>query len=228
VCAAQAGQLAVVHYLLDSANADPTIMMKDASTAFDWAVLSGDILTMEYVATHPRVDIAAMNRHGCAAVQWAASAGNIASCRWLMAKGLDLGHVNKNNHGAVKKASWKDHRPLLEWLLLAADGRDNLLLLLQPLLMLHNRALASSGRLAPVYWPRHPDLKLLLLCCRARTRLAAAVDGHDRPEPAGVDDDRRARRVGTVAAAADRHVGGQKRPACAGAARRAEGLRRLK
>lgn len=109
-------------YLLEDAGADPTLLMKDASTAFDWAVLSGDVPTMEYLADHPRVDIAAMNRHGCAAVQWAADAGNVETCRWLAAKGLDLSHVNKAKHGAVKKAAWKDHRPLLEWLLQAPDG----------------------------------------------------------------------------------------------------------
>ena len=42
--------------------------MRDDSTAFDWAVHSGDLPTMELLAGHPRVDVAAMNRFGCASV----------------------------------------------------------------------------------------------------------------------------------------------------------------
>ena len=59
---------------------------------------------------------------GCAAVQWAAAAGNVVTCKWLRARGFQLGHVNAANHGAVNKAAWHGHLPLLEWLLVAPDG----------------------------------------------------------------------------------------------------------
>jgi ankyrin repeat protein len=40
--ACKTGRCEVAAYLLDSAHADPTLRMKDDSTAFDWAVLSGE------------------------------------------------------------------------------------------------------------------------------------------------------------------------------------------
>jgi hypothetical protein len=55
-------------------------------------------------------------------VQWAAAAGNVETCRWLLAKGIDLSHVNAARHGAVVKAAWKGHMPALQWLLEAPDG----------------------------------------------------------------------------------------------------------
>ena len=61
-----------------------------------------------------RVDLAAVNRFGCAAVQWAAAAGNVETLRWLQRRGVDLGHVNAANHGAVVKVRRGGHdRPLL-------------------------------------------------------------------------------------------------------------------
>ena len=96
--------------------------MRDDSTAFDWAVHSGDLPTMELLAGHPRVDVAAMNRFGCASVHWAAAAGNVATLRWLRRKGLALDHVNKAGHGAVAKAAWRGHTDALRWLLLDPEG----------------------------------------------------------------------------------------------------------
>ena len=55
-------------------------------------------------------------------MQWAAAAGNEDTCRWLLEKGIDLSHVNTARHGAVVKAAWKGHAPLLRWLLHADDG----------------------------------------------------------------------------------------------------------
>jgi FkbH-like protein len=120
--AAKYGQLNVARYLLHTAGADVTLRMRDDSSAFDWAVFGGHRPTMELLVSHPRVDVRAMNRFGCAAVQWAAAAGNVDTCRWLMAQGLDLGHVNAARHGAVSKAAWKGHDEALRWLLFAPDG----------------------------------------------------------------------------------------------------------
>jgi len=120
--ACKAGQVEVVEYLLDAAGADPSLRMKDDSTAFDWAVLSGHLPTMELVAAHPRVDIHALNKFGCAAVQWAAAAGNVSTLRWLMSRGVPLGHVNAARHGAIVKAAWKGHRDALRWLLFDEEG----------------------------------------------------------------------------------------------------------
>ena len=119
--ACKTGQCAVVSHLL-AAQADPTLRMKDESSAFDWAVLSGDEATMNLLADHPLVDIAAMNRFGCAAVQWAAAAGSVTSLRWLQRRGLSLSHLNEANHGAVMKAAWRGHGSALQWLLLDAEG----------------------------------------------------------------------------------------------------------
>ena len=55
-------------------------------------------------------------------MQWAAAAGNVSTCRWLLEKGFDLGHMNGTRHGAVVKAAWKGHMPLLRWLLLEPEG----------------------------------------------------------------------------------------------------------
>ena len=77
---------------------------------------------MELLAQHPQVDVHGTNRWGCAAVQWAAAAGNVATCRWLMSKGIDLGVINDAQHGAVGKAAWQGHIPCLEFLVLASDG----------------------------------------------------------------------------------------------------------
>lgn len=120
--AAKYGQLSVAQYLLYTAGADVSLRMRDDSSAFDWAVFGGHRPTMELFVSHPRVDVRAMNRFGCAAVQWAAAAGNVDTCRWLMAQGLDLGHVNAARHGAVSKAAWKGHDETLRWLLFAPDG----------------------------------------------------------------------------------------------------------
>jgi len=38
-------------------------------------------------------------------------------CRWLQAKGLDLGVVNRNGHSALHKAAVKGQRTVCEWLL---------------------------------------------------------------------------------------------------------------
>ena len=116
------GHFAVVRYLLEIGGADVTLRMKDDSTAFDWAVLGGDEPTMEMLAAHPDVDIHALNKFGCASVQWAAAAGNVSSCKWLYAKGVDFGHVNTANHGAIVKAAWKGHDACLRWLLFEPDG----------------------------------------------------------------------------------------------------------
>jgi len=77
---------------------------------------------MERMLAESSVDVAALNQFGCAAVQWAAAAGSVRTCRWLLAKGFDLGHLNDTRHGAVVKAAWKGHLPLLRWLLVDADG----------------------------------------------------------------------------------------------------------
>eukprot|EP00966_Prymnesium_polylepis_P054953 1270374-Prymnesium_polylepis.1 len=58
--ACKTGREDVARFLLDAA-ADPTLRMKDESTAFDWAVLSGHLPTMELLADHPRVDMTALN-----------------------------------------------------------------------------------------------------------------------------------------------------------------------
>ena len=55
-------------------------------------------------------------------MQWAAAAGSVDTCRWLRARGLELGHVNPAGHGAVGKAAWQGHRELLSWLVAADDG----------------------------------------------------------------------------------------------------------
>ena len=55
-------------------------------------------------------------------MQWAAAAGQVETLRWLQSRGLELGHVNAANHGAIVKAAWKGHRDALEWLLHADDG----------------------------------------------------------------------------------------------------------
>ena len=47
--ACKSGQYATVRYLLEVAHADVAMCMKDASTAFDWAVLSGHLPTMTVV-----------------------------------------------------------------------------------------------------------------------------------------------------------------------------------
>ena len=112
----------VVAYLLNEGSADVTVRMKDDSNAFDWAVLGGDETTMELLAAHPKVDIQALNKFGCAAVQWAAAAGNVATCKWLLGKGIDLSHVNTARHGAIVKAAWKGHDDCLEWLLHDEEG----------------------------------------------------------------------------------------------------------
>ena len=119
--ACKTGREDVAHFLLD-AGADPTLRMKDDSTAFDWAVLSGHLPTMELLAGHPRVDMTALNRFGCAAVQWAAKEGNIQTLRWLQSKGLSLSHVNGAKYGAVAKAAWRGHADAVRWLLFAPDG----------------------------------------------------------------------------------------------------------
>ena len=116
------GHYEVVRYLCEEGNADVTLRMKDDSSAFDWAVLGGDEPTMELLAAHPKVDINALNKFGCASVQWAAAAGNVATCRWLLSKGIDLGHVNTARHGAIVKAAWKGHKPCLEFLLHDEEG----------------------------------------------------------------------------------------------------------
>ena len=50
-------------------------------------------------------------------MQWAAAAGNVGTCKWLLAKGIDLSHVNTARHGAIVKAAWKGHDECLKWLL---------------------------------------------------------------------------------------------------------------
>jgi ankyrin repeat protein len=115
------GALQAASYLLEK-GADETLKMKDDSGAFDWAVLSGHQPTMELLARLPSFDVASLNKHGCAAVQWAAAAGNVKTCRWLQQRNFDLGHLNNAGHGALVKAAWKGHRPLLDWLLLEVDG----------------------------------------------------------------------------------------------------------
>ena len=72
---------------------------------------------MDLVADHPKVDIHALNKFGCAAVQWAAAAGNVETCRWLLGRGIDFGHVNTARHGALVKAAWKGHADALRWML---------------------------------------------------------------------------------------------------------------
>jgi hypothetical protein len=117
------GKLDVCRFLLsDEAGADAALRMRDDSSAFDWAVFGGHIPTMELLAQHPQVDVHGTNRWGCAAVQWAAAAGNVATCRWLMRKGVDLGVINDAQHGAVGKAAWQGHIPCLEFLVLAPEG----------------------------------------------------------------------------------------------------------
>ena len=116
------GRLEAARYLLHDAGADAMARMRDGSTAFDWAVFGGHRPTMDLVADHPSVDLTALNRFGCAAVQWAAAAGSVDTCRWLRARGLELGHVNPAGHGAVGKAAWQGHRELLSWLVAADDG----------------------------------------------------------------------------------------------------------
>ena len=117
------GQVAICRFLLsDEAGADAALRMRDDSSAFDWAVFGGHVPTMELLAQHPQVDVHGTNRWGCAAVQWAAAAGNVATCRWLMSKGIDLGVINDAQHGAVGKAAWQGHIPCLEFLVLASDG----------------------------------------------------------------------------------------------------------
>ena len=102
------GQCEVARFLLsDVVGADATLRMRDDSTAFDWAVFGGHVPTMDLLAAHPSVDVHGRNRWGCAAVQWAAAAGNVATCRWLMRQGVDLGIVNDAKHGAVGKAAWQ-------------------------------------------------------------------------------------------------------------------------
>ena len=78
--------------------------------------------TMDLVADHPSADLTALNRFGCAAVQWAAAAGSVDTCRWLRARGLDLGHVNPAGHGAVGKAAWQGHVDALRFFLLQEDS----------------------------------------------------------------------------------------------------------
>ena len=77
---------------------------------------------MELLASHPKVDIHALNKFGCAAVQWAAAAGNVATCRWLLSKGVSFAHVNHVRHGALNKAAVKGHVEAVRWLLHAEDG----------------------------------------------------------------------------------------------------------
>lgn len=77
---------------------------------------------MELLAAHPAVDIHALNKFGCTAAQWAAAAGNIDTCKWLLSRGIELGHVNSARHGAVVKAAWKGHAEMLAWLLLDEEG----------------------------------------------------------------------------------------------------------
>ena len=117
--ASKYGRLEVVSYLL-GAGADLSLRMRDDSSAFDWAILGGDVPTMDFLAA--RVDLRAVNKFGCAAVQWAAAAGNVGTLRWLRRRGVDLGHVNHARHGAVVKAAWKGHDEALRWLLLSDDG----------------------------------------------------------------------------------------------------------
>ena len=77
---------------------------------------------MELLAAHPKVDIHALNKFGCASVQWAAAAGNVATCRWLLSKGVSFNQVNHVRHGALNKAAIKGHVDAVRWLLLADDG----------------------------------------------------------------------------------------------------------
>jgi ankyrin repeat protein len=119
--------------------------MRDDSTAFDWAVLGGDVPTMELMLKQPSVDVHALNRFGCAAVQWAAAAGSVPTCQWLLSKGFDLGHVNDARHGAVVKAAWKGHMPLLRWFFFDPAGPD--LKWQLDLLDLEGRSVAGLARL---------------------------------------------------------------------------------
>jgi hypothetical protein len=46
----------------------------------------------------------------------------VRTLEWLLAKGIDLGHVNAARHGAIVKAAWKGHLPALRWLLHDPNG----------------------------------------------------------------------------------------------------------
>ena len=120
--AAKYGQADLASFLVHDAQANVNVRMRDDSSAFDWAVFGGHRQMMELLAAHPDVDIGATNRFGCAAVQWASASGSISTCKWLQARGVNLGHVNDANHGAVEKAAYRGHDDLLRWLLLAEDG----------------------------------------------------------------------------------------------------------
>eukprot|EP00965_Chrysotila_dentata_P000761 23885-Pleurochrysis_carterae.AAC.2 len=84
VCAAcKNRQVSVVRYLLEEADADVTLRMRDDSTAFDWAVLGGHLETMEMLANHPKVDIHALNKFGVCPELRALRTGALCSCQPL-------------------------------------------------------------------------------------------------------------------------------------------------
>lgn len=103
-------------------------------------------------------------------MQWAAAAGNVATCRWLLSKGVDFSALNHVRHGALNKvrahpacrllcllrltpcgccalgkAATKGHTEAVRWLLLDDEGPR--LTAQLTLLDLEGRSVADLARL---------------------------------------------------------------------------------
>jgi ankyrin repeat protein len=132
--AARNGHAEVCRWLI-GAGVDPNVGTKDGTRPLHWAIWQRQLKVCELLL-EAQADLHVLNAFGCNASQWAAQTAedDPALCAWLLARGLDIGVLNRNGHSAIHKAAVKGNKRICEWLLsegglglchLGADGDGN-------------------------------------------------------------------------------------------------------
>ena len=132
--AARNGHVHVCRWLV-AKGVSPNVATHDGTVPLHWAVWQRQLATCEYLL-EAGADLHAKNSFGCNASQWAAQTAedSPSMCKWLQARGLDIGILNCNGHSALHKAAVKGNANICEWLLaggrlglrhLAPDGDGN-------------------------------------------------------------------------------------------------------